>query len=75
MVNRYSRTRDVFLDSEALAICQSAFNAILTRLDISREHENAEDIAAFVSKLYQQGIHDEKKLFELSIATTVHFRD
>ena len=75
MVNRYSRTRDTFLDSEALGACQRIFDAILAELNVDRECEKAEDIAAFVIKLYQQGVHDEKKLFELGMSATVHLRD
>ncbi len=75
MVNRYSRTRDVSLDSEALGTCQRVFDAILTELTTDREDGKAEDIAAFVIKLYQQGVHDEKKLFELGMSATVHLRD
>ncbi|GAC1045143.1 hypothetical protein [Rhizobium sp. No.120] len=70
MVFRYSRTRDISLDSQALGICQRAFDSILSELGIDREHEKAEDIAAFVIKLYQQGVHDERKLFELGMAAT-----
>ncbi|MFB2567411.1 hypothetical protein [Rhizobium sp. IMFF44] len=75
VVNRYSRTRDVSLDSEALDACQRAFDAILAELSINHEHGKAEDIAAFVIKLYQQGVHDEKKLFELGLTATDHLRD
>ena len=75
MVNRYSRTRDVSLDAEALGTCQRAFDAILDELSINREHGKAEDIAALIIKLYQQGVHDEKKLFELGTTATDHLRD
>ncbi|ASW04718.1 hypothetical protein CKA34_01545 [Rhizobium sp. 11515TR] len=75
MVNRYPRTRDVSLDSEALGTCQRAFEAILFELTLNRGDEKAEDIAAFVIKLYQQGVHEEKKLFELGLTATDHLRD
>ncbi|WP_168879268.1 hypothetical protein [Rhizobium sp. P28RR-XV] len=63
------------LDSEALGTCQRVFDAILAELSINREYEKAEDIAAFVIKLYQQGVHNEKKLFELGMSATVHLKD
>ena len=75
VVNRYSRTRDMSLDPEALGICQRVFDAILAELSINREGERAEDIAAFVIKLYQQGVHDERKLFELGMSAAAHLRD
>lgn len=74
VVNRYSRTRDVSLDSEALGACQRAFDAILAELSISRDDGKAEDIAAFVIKLFQQGVRDEKKLFELGMAAAINLR-
>lgn len=74
MVFRYSRTRDVSLDAQALDICQRAFDSILVELGIDREHEKAEDIAAFVIKLYQQGVHDERKLYELAMAGASNLR-
>jgi hypothetical protein len=43
-------------------------------LGIDREHEKAEDIAAFVIKLYQQGVHDERKLYELAMAGASNLR-
>ncbi|AYG64174.1 hypothetical protein CCGE525_36085 (plasmid) [Rhizobium jaguaris] len=70
MISRYVHERDIPLDSQALGTCQRAFDAILAELSISREHERAENIAAFVIKLYQQGIHDEEKLFQLGITAS-----
>ena len=75
MVNRYSPTRDMSLDSEALGTCQYVFDAILAELSINREAEKAEDIAAFAIKLYQQGVHDEKKLFELGMSAADNLGD
>lgn len=74
MVFRYARTRDISLDSQALDTCQRAFDSILFESGICREHEKAGDIAAFVIKLYQQGVHDERKLFELGMAAAGNLR-
>jgi len=74
VVNRYSRTRDVSLDPDALGTCQRAFDAILTELAISREDGKAEDIAAFIIKLYQQGVHDQEKLFEMGMTAATNLK-
>ncbi|MBB5577988.1 MULTISPECIES: hypothetical protein [Rhizobium] len=63
------------MDSQALGVCQCAFDAILAELGINREHEKAEAIAALVIKLYQQGVHDEKKLFELGMTASASLKD
>ncbi|WP_168878840.1 hypothetical protein [Rhizobium sp. P28RR-XV] len=70
MIMKYAHQREIPLDSEALDVCQRAFDATLIKLDITREHQESEVIAAFVIKLYQQGVHEEEKLFQLAMAAS-----
>jgi hypothetical protein len=72
MIARHAHQRDIPLDSKALGICQCALDAALTELNITREHEDAETLASLIIKFYQQGIHDQEKLFHLAMAASEH---
>jgi hypothetical protein len=69
MISKYVSTHGVFLDSEDLAICQRVFDAILLKSSIARDTEDAEQIAATIITLYQQGLHDENRLVILASFT------
>ena len=66
MISKYVGKLGAVLDSKDLAICQSAFDTILLKWNIARDTEDAEQTAATIIALYQQGIHDEDKLVTLA---------
>ncbi|MDL2408614.1 hypothetical protein PY650_23795 [Rhizobium calliandrae] len=47
----------------------------MIKLEITREHQEAETIAALIIKLYQQGIRDEEKLFQLAVTASDTLKD
>lgn len=65
VIKEYLSKHDMALDSTDLNICQHAFDAILLKLNIARNTEDAEKIAAMVIELYRQGVHDENQLVKL----------
>lgn len=74
MIARFVHERDIPLGPEALSTCQAAFDAVLSKLEIEREHEKADVVAALIVSLYQQGIHDEEKLFDLVMTASAKFK-
>ncbi|UWU25981.1 MULTISPECIES: hypothetical protein [unclassified Rhizobium] len=74
MIARFVHERDIPLGSEALGTCQVAFDAVLAALEIKREHEKADVVAALIVNLYQQGIHDGEKLFELVMTASANLK-
>ncbi|MBB3452611.1 hypothetical protein FHT86_000867 [Rhizobium sp. BK313] len=59
MISKYLGKLGIVLDSTDLAVCQRAFDAVLLKWNIARDTEDAEQTAATIIALYQQGIHDE----------------
>lgn len=66
MIRRYLSNHGHPLESADLDICQRAFNALLIELDIAKDTEEAERVAAVIIELYQQGVHDEHQLAVLA---------
>ncbi|AGB71781.1 MULTISPECIES: hypothetical protein [Rhizobium] len=57
-----------FLNSSELDLCQRAFEGFLAERNIAKDSEMAEEAAAMIIELYQQGIHDEQQLVLLAKA-------
>ncbi|MDL2410751.1 hypothetical protein PY650_35430 [Rhizobium calliandrae] len=47
-----------FLDAGDLAACQSVFDELLKDIEVAKDSEEAEHIAALVIHLYRHGIRD-----------------
>lgn len=69
MLRRYTSIRDQPLTSEDLDICQRAFDTALFELNIDKENEEAERVAAIIIALFRQGVCDERHLIALVSAT------
>jgi hypothetical protein len=66
MIRKYLTSHEHPLQSADLDICQRAFDALLIELDIAKDTEEAERVAAVIIELYQQGVHDEHQLLVLA---------
>lgn len=69
MFSKYMRKYNQPLDSSDLDICQRAFDTSLFQLNIDKDSEEAERLAAMIIKLFQQGVHNERQLAALVSAS------
>jgi hypothetical protein len=72
MSKRFVSKHDEPLTSEDLEVCQKAFEAVLTKLNVEKDCEEAQRAAAIVIELYRQGIHDEIQLANLASVARGH---
>ncbi|AYG57518.1 hypothetical protein [Rhizobium jaguaris] len=62
MLRKYVSTHNQPLDSLDLDICQRAFDTSLFQLNIDKDSAEAEQLAAVIIRLFQQGIRNERQL-------------
>ncbi|WFU11592.1 hypothetical protein QA646_24700 (plasmid) [Rhizobium sp. CB3090] len=54
--------KPAFLDARDLAACQSVFDELLEEIEVAKDSEEAERIAAIIIEFYRQGVHDPSDL-------------
>ncbi|MBM7044939.1 hypothetical protein [Rhizobium lusitanum] len=72
MFRKYTNTSDQPLTSVDLDLCQRAFDAALFELNIDKESEEAERVAAVIITLFQHGVSNERHLTAFVTATRGH---
>lgn len=68
MVQKIIKKPQAPLDSRDLEICQYVFDDLRTMVDVPRNSEEGERIAAIVVELYRQGVRNPERLTTMVLA-------